>query len=505
MRLPFPERIPLRYAVYFAVLLSIVQLAQGTDANFSICSFLFIVVATITFNLAGGLTRASGGYVFFYSVLAVILGLVWKAVLGEPADSNLTRPLLTIQASLGTIVAMLGAVFISRKLMTKRAILGNMMKDTNILQASVGCMIFGLALSVILAVVGFQSGTVLSSLNQLNQFLPLAIILGVIAQIRRSGGTSSVNLPVLVSGAILFAGGVINFAKQGMFLPLLCWLIAAASQRYRITFYKGLGFILAMAFIAYYLVPYSQYGRNFRPESFTENVDISVSLLSNLGYVRQQYEQSAEHSIEEGSHSYFDTPQGIFDRLQMISPDDALISVTEENGKIGFAPIVLEFENLIPHVFWPGKPAFGIGNLYAHEIGMIADEDTSTGISFSPTAEAFHTERWLGIFVLAPALWIMLFTIFDSLCGDARKQPWGLLAIVLFAHAAPESMLGGVIYMMWYGAAGIVFAALTTAYLMPVVGALFMGSERTGLRRAAPVHSVPRRLPRIQPSRNTGQ
>ena len=82
-----------------------------------------------------------------------------------------------------------------------------------------------------------------------------------------------------------------------------------------------------MAFIAYYLVPYSQYGRDLKTESSSENLDITITLLSNLGYVRQQYEQSAEHSIEEGSYSYFDTPQGIFDRLQMISPDDALISV----------------------------------------------------------------------------------------------------------------------------------------------------------------------------------
>ena len=42
-------------------------------------------------------------------------------------------------------MAMLGAVYISRKLVTKRAILGNMVKEANILQASVGCMIIGLS------------------------------------------------------------------------------------------------------------------------------------------------------------------------------------------------------------------------------------------------------------------------------------------------------------------------------------------------------------------------
>ncbi|MEO8736456.1 MAG: hypothetical protein ABI380_07925, partial [Edaphobacter sp.] len=186
MRLPFPEHIPLRYAIYFAALLCVAQLLQGTSASFSLCSFLFIVVATVAFNLAGGITRPSGAYIFFYAVLVVIFGLFWKAFLGEPADSNLTRPLLTIEASLGSITGMFMAVFISRKMTRKRALLGDMITDANMLNASMGCMIIGLILTLILTAVPFQGGSVLSALAQLNHFLPLAIILGVVYQIRKS-------------------------------------------------------------------------------------------------------------------------------------------------------------------------------------------------------------------------------------------------------------------------------------------------------------------------------
>ena len=136
---------------------------------------------------------------------------------------------------------------------------------------------------------------------------------------------------------------------------------------------------------------------------------------------------------------------------------------------------------------------------------MLGDEDRTTGISFSPVGEAFHIGRWTGIFIVAPILWIMLFTLFDSLCGDARKSPWGLLAIVLFAHIAPEGGLAGVIYMLWYGAIGIVFAALAAAYVMPILGTLFSGRERMDSRRAATVRSIPRRLQPIQPSRSVGK
>jgi len=520
VRLPFPERVPLFYSVCFATLLCIAQLLEGTSAPFALGCFLFIIVATLAFNLAGGFTRPSGGYIFFYALLAVIVGLCWKAFLGEPADSNLNRPLLTILAELGGMTAMFGAVFLSQKFTARRPFLGNLVTGENLQSAAVGCMIVGLLLTVVFTVVPYENGTFLSSLAQLDRFLPLALILGVIYQIRKSRGTSSVNWLVLICGSTIFAAGLLGFSKQGMFTPLLCWLIAAASQRYKISGYQVLGFVLAAAFMSYYLIPYSQFGRNFRTfafiengtgaqldktEAFMQNVKNAVYLLSDLGYVRQEYEKSSGNPRNEAAPAYFDKPQGLFDRLQMISMDDAIINVTEQNGKFGMSPVILEIEGMVPHFIWHDKPTFAFGNVYAHEIGMVSEEDVTTGISFSPVGEAFHIERWAGIFIVAPLLWIMLFALFDSLCGDVRKHPWGLLVIVLFAHVAPEAMLGGVIYMLWYGAIGIVFAALAAAYVMPILGSIFTGRGGTSIGRIRPIRSIPRRLPSIQPSQSSGQ
>jgi len=41
---------------------------------------VFLLVATFAFNTAGGLTRTSGVYVFFYSVLVVVIGLCYKPI-----------------------------------------------------------------------------------------------------------------------------------------------------------------------------------------------------------------------------------------------------------------------------------------------------------------------------------------------------------------------------------------------------------------------------------------
>jgi hypothetical protein len=290
VRIPYPERIPLQYAIAFATLLSAFQLYQGTNPLFSLYSFLFIAIAAITFNLAGGFARPSGAYVFFYAVLAVILGLCWKAILGEAADSHLLLPLLTMKVFLGGITAMLGAVFISRRLTAKRPLLGRMVTDANIQNATVGCMVTGLILTAVLTFVPRQNGSILSSLSQINRFLPMAMMLGVIHQIRRSGGTSSVNLPVLISGTVMFIGGLLSFSKEGIFTPIVCWLIAVGSQRYKLKLYQVIGLILVAIFMVRYLVPYSQYGRNYRSEtgSIAEEATIAMSFLSDLDNVRDR-------------------------------------------------------------------------------------------------------------------------------------------------------------------------------------------------------------------------
>jgi hypothetical protein len=346
----------------------------------------------------------------------------------------------------------------------------------------------------------------MSAVSQVNRFLPLAMLLGISHQVRKSGGASSMNLTVLISGAALFVMGMLGFSKEGIFTPILCWTIAAGSQRYKMSIFQVIGVALVVIFMFRFLVPYSQYGRNFRSEtgSVRENLNIAISMLSNLEEVRRQSELVVENSTAETlTQHYFTTPQGFFDRLQMISVDDALIDVTEKNGTFGYSPIIAGFENLVPHVLWPNKPDIRFGNLYAHELGgMIGDDDESTGISFSPTGEAFHIARWTGILIIAPILWTMLFTVFDSLCGSVTESPWGLLAIAQFAHTAPEGMLGGVIYMLGFVTLSITIAALTAAYVMPLLGTLFKGPEQTGLRRIALIRSIPRRAPPVTSENN---
>jgi hypothetical protein len=503
VRLPFPENIPFVHAFFFALTLCVIQQVQGTNPVFSLGCFAYILVATLAFNLAGGFTRTSGAYIFFNSVLGVIIGLCVKVYLDEAADSNLLTPLLTIGVYLLGMCMMLVAVFLSKKVRSKRALMGKMVTDSNMQTATVGCLVAGILMMFAGYIIPGGNGSVLSALNQLNRFFPLAIILGVINTIRRSGGNRSINMPVVLAAGLMFTNGVLGYSKEGMLGPFAAYVLAAASQRYRVSRTQIVVGIFAIIFIFQYLVPYAQYGRNYRDESGDVNLQTSLSLLSNLGYVRQQYLESSASAYEEHVLGYYNTPQGFFDRLQMISIDDALNYQTQQFGTYtyGLQTIVQSLENLVPHFIWADKPHGLIGNVFAHEVGILAEADESTGVSFSSTATAFHIAGWKGIFILAPSLWFFLFLIFDSLCGDIRKIPWGLLVTVLYAHAAPEGDVTTVIYMCFYTTYAVVFAAVMGAYVMPILGTFFIGPEGIMIRRGKPIRSIPNRLrPPVSPA-----
>ncbi len=501
MRLPFPERIPFVKTFYLALLLCAIQLAQRTEPLFSLGCFAYILVATVAFNLAGGFTRTTGAYIFFNSVLGVIIGLCVKVFLGEAADSNLSTPLLTIGVYLFGMCMMLVAAYVSKKVRPKRALMGKMITDSNMQTATVGCLVAGIFLMVAGFVIPSGNGSVLSALNQLNRFFPLAIILGVTNTIRRSGGTRSVNLPVVLAAALMFTVGALGYSKEGMLGPFAAYLLAAASQRYKISRSQIVVCILAIVFIFQYLVPYAQYGRSFREESGGANLQTSIHLLSDLGYVREQYLETSAETYEDRVLGYYNNPQGFLDRLQMVSMDDALIHRTQQFGVFGLMPMVQAFENVVPHFIWKDKPQVLIGNVFAHEVGILAEADDSTGISFSSTASAFHLAGWKGVFLLAPAAWFFLFLIFDSLCGDVRKIPWGLLVIVLFSHTGPEGDITTIVYMCFYVVFGIVFAAIMGAYVLPVIGSFFIGPQGIMISRGGPIRSIPNRLrPPVPPA-----
>jgi hypothetical protein len=156
--------------------------------------------------------------------------------------------------------------------------------------------------------------------------------------------------------------------------------------------------------------------------------------------------------------------------------------------------------NAVPHFIMPDKPSLNFGNTYAHEVGGLPEDDFTTGISWSPTAEAYHMGKWFGVFVVAPLIWFLLFLVLDSLLGDLRATPWGLLALSLLSHYAPETQLTGAIYVITFGSVIFTFCALFATFVAPTVAIAVLGRDRHSFQRPIPLEPplAPRRSRHLQ-------
>ena len=114
------------------------------------------------------------------------------ACAGKPSSANqqilTSLPLpVTIRVYLGSICAMFAAVYVSQLSACKRPFLGNILAEQNMQNATIGCLVTGMFVVVLVTIVPVENGSWLSALSQVDRFLPMAIILGVIYQIQRVG------------------------------------------------------------------------------------------------------------------------------------------------------------------------------------------------------------------------------------------------------------------------------------------------------------------------------
>ena len=480
MRFTLPTRIPLPQAFIFASVFFCVQQIQHTKLFFSLFYFAFLILTVIAFNLAEGFTRLTGAYIFWYSTLIVIFGVTWKAVVGEPADSNLYTPLLDISLYTSSMAMLLLVTLLNKKMDFRSLGIGGGFSgpDLNYTVAGLGCLIVGYGIMFANALFGQAPGGIVSALIQINVFPQLGLILATIGAIHDSGGRRSTNAISIVGLTFFTVLGITSFSKQAMITPMLCWGIGALYSRLRVRF------IYIVAIILMAVITFGFYGPISASRDLAEGLDTNgriklVSYLVTHWSLLQDHIQGQEDMANQnGLAGYYNKAQGsLIDRLSMIPPDDSLFAYTAQGHYEGIDPVVNYFASLAPHFISPNKQNKFSGNYYAHEIGMgLAADDFTTGISFSPVGEAYHTMGWGGIFWLLPLLWIMLFTSVDFVVGEMTKYPWGLMVVVWFAHAAPESMLGGIIYFIGLGNFGMLIAIIVVTKIAPILGTLFAGN-----------------------------
>jgi hypothetical protein len=467
MRIPYPERLPYSWATAFAAVLLAVQLLEHTDLTFAVCSFCYILVATAAFNLAGGLYRAAGAFIFFNATLTLIIGLVAKAVLNEAANSNLYEPNRAIEVYLFGMVGMLAAAYIENRFRPARGLVTRLFPVQSLRTTYLAATFIGVAFNLyLIAGPPIPSESIFNTLRNSNFLLPFAVLIGVIHTVQSSNGKKSMTLLLFVIIALTSVFGLIVFSKQSFYTPTFCWLLGVGIARYQLKPFSIIVFGATVFIMLYFGTPVIQLGKSMSTGNFFTDIPVAVGLLENFKTTRAEYEESSAAGY--GKVNYFNKPEGLLDRLQMIAIDDLLISEADRNGFYGYSPFTEGLENLIPHILWKDKPNLFFGNVYAHQIGVLGENDTSTGVSFSASADAYKEGGFTGVLIMEPFCFLLIFCIASFVTGDIRENPAAIIMILIAGHLAPEGMIPGALQYIDYVLVVLEFA-IFCRYIAPVV------------------------------------
>ena len=481
MWVSLPKRIPLKYTFLFALLLCSAELVEGTTGYIVGCVFACLFLATFAFNKAGGFSYPTGAYVFFVSTLTLFVGLLVKAVLGEPVQANLRDARASITIYLIGMAAMYLAVVFSRRFVRKEPFLEKIAPKGDQQRIALTAVVFGVVVPSIASLLGPRASSIFV---QLNYFAAFGLLLAVYYRCKATNGRSSFTIPIFVVAIFIEIGGILSFSKQLMYTPVAAWVIAAAAAGCWVTRKQILVMTGLALFMLGVLAPYSQYGRSHAAE-YGEGVNGAIYLLAHPDISARGGREiviPGEHpqvNLEAATDDYhwFNRPMGIWDRLNMFAIDDGLFYLTNNGHVFGWEPLVAYFENTVPHVLWKDKPAVNFGNVYAHEMGILAEDDDTTGISFSPFGDAYHMGRWWGVGLVLPLILFMSFVVVDSVVGRTERAPWALIFFLWYAHTGPEGLLGAPVYYATTGLFSLLLAVMAMVYVMPVLSAILLGPE----------------------------
>lgn len=448
-------------------------MAEGTPLLLALTAQAFMLISGLTFNLCGGLVYASGAFVFFGSVLSLGLGLVIKALLGEPLQSNLIAPQKTMFVYLAGMASVLVAAVVSRRLRRRRGVLESVDLSKQVTSTGLGCLLIATVTPLILP------ESLKGTFSQFNSAFISVTILLVVYQVTRASGGMRCFHPVALASWVYMTGyyGILHFSKQGLFAPSVAWAVAAVAGGYRISFRRLVVVGATATIAAALLTPYSQLARNYAGRD--DEREHVIELLTHPLETRALYAEQSKISYElGGDYHWFDEPQGLLDRLTMVPIDDALIDSTDSLRPGTPYALWSYVINIVPRFLYPDKPSLLWGNLYAHDIGVLANEDESTGISFTPFADGYHTARWIGVTAYLGTMVCVMFIVCDSVGGSIQRSPWGLMYLLYFAHAAAEGMLQQTMYSISNFTAALVGAALVARYVAPVIGNFIFAERR---------------------------
>ena len=460
----------MRRAIHLQILIIcaiylVAQLVTGTSVVVALLFSLAILFGLYSIPAAGGVLTAFGALNAILIAKFLLIGILLKTMILEPADKNLLAPESTAAVMAIGFLGLLIGTLLQRRLPTPRA---SLIRDVNearmYLALTIVFLVFGygghlVALGPELAGGGLQTGGILGIARALSGFKNFAIVPALyFAWSRQSQRfmTHPLVLAVLLAGLI---AGIFTTSKLEAMEPLALYLLVGV-LRFGIRD-KRL-WALAGAGVFYYAViiyPYSQYVRSNggRQGSLSERIKVTREVFWLVATNREFRQAISRDTGEKRSEPYLgDGVLKPFSRLAMVGEADRLISATNQQQALtGWETITWGFKLAVPSFLYPNKPIWGTGNYLGHYAGDLGSKDTQTQVSYGVMANLYNAFSYPGVFLGSIAFFASFYYVLRFFFKNPRWKAsptgatiWFILLVALFQHSLVEESIAGLIASM---------------------------------------------------------
>lgn len=460
------------------------QLATGTSVYVASLFSVAILFGLYSVWAAGGLFSAVGALNAILIAKFLMIGIVLKIVMWDPADKNLSAAESTaVVMAIGFLGLWIGTS-IQRHLPAPRDPFipqithPRMYVALTVVFLVLGYCGYAVGLSPDLAGEGIQTGGVLGIARVFGGVKSFAIVPALFyAWARHSSRFMTHPLPLLVL-SIGIVGGLFSTAKLEAMEPVVFWLLVG-SLRYGMRD-KRILMLGAMAALYYAAIvyPYSQYVRNHggRQGSLSARVRSMKDALW-LAVTDNEFRHTVLEKGEDLNSSYLGNETlKPFGRLAMVGQADRLIAATiQQQSWTGSYTVKQGFELAVPSFIYAEKPILGVGNYLGHITGEVGPHDGTTQVSYGVMATFFNAFSYPGAFLGTIVFFCYFYYLLRLFFGNphANVSPsestmWFVFIVTTFQHYLVEETMAGLM-TSWYVLVAVTAMCAMARFICPLL------------------------------------
>lgn len=446
-----PFKIPSLVIFVTVALLSLAEVATGTNPAFvALMAGTFICIGT-TYNLLGGFSTISGIAFTAFASSTIVISQFAKAILGEAADKPLESPGLTIKVYfVFYLCVMIGTSVYSRL----RVRLPRPLEPDTLAQADVQYAIslaVGLVTSLMYEVYEASSnplerGSTAHSIGlAFSPLLLFSIVLAVQSRIRSSNGRHSFGMKAFIPWSVALVFAFLETTRGRMILPSIVYVFTCYVSGYRFHRRHYLAAALGVLLFVLVISPFEIYARGpMRELGFRDRIHESYNLLQTLPDW-SVVKQASSAGVESGSREEYYQRPGTFvlSRLSAIRADSNMINACVGGFHYGFTAVKMDLLRSLPHFLYKNRPEQD-GASYTGRVTGVNPDDVENGeFLITAVSDSFGAFGWLGVIFVGLIGFPTVFVVYESIF-DMRK-PWGIVATGAFCYQFAQVNLGSLL------------------------------------------------------------